>query len=90
MPKEYKTDRKYLKLETEANVFATCLLIPKDLLLKELDEGFDLSIEDDFKKLCKKFDVSGAAMAFRFYLLGRSQTPLTAWKKHLNTEISKS
>lgn len=59
-------------MEAEANIFAVCLLIPKDLLLAEIDKmgGIDLSEDKDMIYLCKKFQVPMAAMALRFQLLG--------------------
>ena len=57
--------------EYEANVFAVCLLIPKDRLIEEINKmgGFDLSDEKELKKLCKLFGVSSTAMSFRLNLL---------------------
>lgn len=60
----------------EANVFAVCLLIPKDKLIEELDKmEFDLGDEknNDLKKLCKTFGVSVQAMAFRLSILKKNE-----------------
>lgn len=58
--------------EYEANVFAVCLLIPRDELIKDLETmTFDLGDEkgEDLKRLCKKYGVSTSAMAFRLSIL---------------------
>lgn len=58
--------------EYEANVFAVCLLIPRDELIKDLETmTFDLGDEksEDLKKLCSKYGVSTTAMAFRLSIL---------------------
>lgn len=59
-------------MEAEANIFAVLLLVPKDLLLKEIDKlgGVDLSEDKDIKHLCKIFQVSISTMTLRFQLLG--------------------
>lgn len=60
------------KREYEANVFAVCLLIPRDELIKDLETmEFDLGDEKgkDLKKLCAKYGVTQAAMAFRLSIL---------------------
>jgi Zn-dependent peptidase ImmA (M78 family) len=60
------------KQEHEANVFAVCLLIPRDELLKDLETmEFDLGDEksEDLKRLCKKYGVSTSAMTFRLSIL---------------------
>lgn len=60
------------KLEREANAFAASILMPRDLLLKDLDKiPFDLGDEQDsIKGLADKFQVSSQAMAFRLSNLG--------------------
>ncbi len=57
----------------EANVFAAYLLIPTELLNKELKamKGIDVSDEKAFKSLCKKFNVSSGVMAFRLTLINK-------------------
>lgn len=58
--------------EYEANVFAVCLLIPKDEIIKDLETmTFDLGDEKgkDLKKLCAKYGVTQAAMTFRLSIL---------------------
>lgn len=59
-------------MEAEANIFAVCLLVPKDLLLAEIDKmgGVDLSEDRDIIHLCKLFQVSISTMTLRFQLLG--------------------
>ena len=57
----------------EANVFAVCLLIPKDKLIEELnkDGGMDLGDAKStrLKSICKKFGVSESALLFRLSLI---------------------
>lgn len=58
-------------LEQEANTFAACILMPEALLAEILsDMEFDLSSEDEIKRLAKIFDVSATAMSFRIINLG--------------------
>ena len=57
-----------LEQEREANAFAAALLMPKDLLLMEIDNViFDLGEEDydAIKSLATKFQVSTQAMTYR-------------------------
>jgi len=57
-------------VEKEANIFAVCLLIPADLLRKELDrKPLDLGDDKRFKELCKLFDVTPAMMTLRMSLM---------------------
>jgi len=61
--------------EYEANVFAVCLLIPRDEIIKDLEKTtFDLGDEksEDLKRLCKKYGVSTIAMAFRLSILNKN------------------
>ncbi|MCF8276992.1 MAG: ImmA/IrrE family metallo-endopeptidase [Flavobacteriales bacterium] len=59
------------KREQEANAFAACILMPKDLVEKEISKNeFDLADNDSLKKLAKKFDVSSIAMSIRLANLG--------------------
>lgn len=53
--------------EQEANEFAAALLMPRDLINKELNkyQGFDLSDNSMIVDLAKKFEVSIPAMTFR-------------------------
>lgn len=57
----------------EANVFAVCLLMPKERLLQELnkDGGMDLSDHRDerLREICKLFQVTPAMLVFRMSLL---------------------
>lgn len=57
-----------LKQEREANAFAAAILMPKEMLLKEIQKfHFDLAGEDEdmIKKLAAKFEVSTQAMTYR-------------------------
>lgn len=59
--------------EIEANAFAAELLMPANLLRKDLDSGgelVDLSDDDAMKALANKYGVSVAAMSFRLANLG--------------------
>lgn len=58
-------------IEAEANAFALCLLIPKELLEREIDKlgGLDLGSDKDMESLCKTFGVSTTAMAVRMNML---------------------
>lgn len=53
-------------LEKEANTFAAYILMPDELLKREIEKiDFDLGSEDDIKNLAKIFDVSAQAMYYR-------------------------
>lgn len=58
-------------VEREASLFALFLLMPKDLLLKEIDKlgGLDYADDTKMKSLCKTFDVSMTALAVRISYL---------------------
>ena len=61
--------------EVQANQFAAALLMPKHMLLSELDGiEFDLADEEEGEKaiaaLAKRFNVSTAAMTYRLLNLG--------------------
>ncbi len=59
------------RMEVEANGFAAALLMPKKLVLEEIQKGdVDLDDEDDIAALAKRFGVSTAAMSFRLVNLG--------------------
>lgn len=52
--------------EVEANRFAAALLMPKELVLREIERNdFDLDDEEDVAELAKRFNVSAAAMSIR-------------------------
>jgi Zn-dependent peptidase ImmA (M78 family) len=52
--------------EQEANSFAAAILMPKEMLVKEIRKNeFNLLEEESVKKLAKLFDVSIAAMTYR-------------------------
>jgi Zn-dependent peptidase ImmA (M78 family) len=55
------------KQDAEANHFAMCLLMPKNLVFKEVQKmgGIDLCDDAPLKELAKKFGVSVAMMAVR-------------------------
>jgi len=54
-------------LEREANYFAMCLLMPRKLLIQEVEKmgGISLVDDDEIKTLAKMFKVSIPAMALR-------------------------
>jgi len=55
-----------LKKEQEANAFAASILMPENILLREIENNkFDLSEERSLKELSKLFHVSSTAMSFR-------------------------
>jgi Zn-dependent peptidase ImmA (M78 family) len=59
------------QMEQEANVFASALLMPSNLLRKEVEKAkLDLASDDAIKKLADKFEVSTTAMAIRISSLG--------------------
>lgn len=59
------------QMEQEANVFASALLMPSNLLRKEVERAkLDLASDDAIKKLADKFQVSTTAMAIRISSLG--------------------
>lgn len=61
--------------EKEANLFAAELLMPEQLLRKELaNKSYDLLEEDGLKVLAKKFGVSSMALTFRLSALGLIKT----------------
>jgi Zn-dependent peptidase ImmA (M78 family) len=57
------------ELEREANIFACCLLMPKQLIEEDLKQGFDLGNDDAAAKLAKKYDVPMNALIYRIWLL---------------------
>jgi len=56
-------------VEKEANYFALCLLMPRDMIMADLAKGVDLSSDKDMKRLCEKYQVSATALAVRISLL---------------------
>lgn len=61
--------------EQEANAFAACILMPRNLVLEELKSNeFDLADVHSLKNLAKKFDVSAIAMSIRLASLGMFST----------------
>lgn len=64
--------------DMEANIFAILLLIPEEMLVMELRKKGGLRIDDkkQFAQLCKKFEVTPAMMAYRFFLLGHKRQTL--------------
>lgn len=59
------------QMEQEANVFASALLMPSNLLRKEVEKAkLDLASDESIEKLAKKFDVSTTAMTIRISNLG--------------------
>lgn len=60
-----------LAMEQEANYFASAILMPTDLLRKEVEsKEMDLGNEDAIKELAKLFEVSTTAMSLRISKLG--------------------
>ncbi len=60
----------------EANVFAVCLLMPKEKLLKEINKDGGLDLAGDNKRInevCKIFGVSQQALAFRLSILKKEK-----------------
>ncbi len=57
------------KMEDEASIFACLLLMPKKFIHEDLKKGLDLGDDEAFKKLCKKYEVSAAQLAFRLHLM---------------------
>ena len=60
-------------IEHEANLFAMELLMPREMLLADLDKVGDFNIEDEttIKKLAKRYRVSEAVMFYRICTLDR-------------------
>lgn len=62
------TDEEHAQREKEANYFAMHLLVPSNMLRKELARigGVDLSGDDgNLKKLARRFGVAETVIAFR-------------------------
>ena len=57
------------EMDHEANYFAMCLLLPKDLVLKEVKQ-LDLCDDDGLKRISRKFGVSLTLMVLRLRDLG--------------------
>lgn len=52
--------------EIEANAFAAAILMPKSMLLQQINEHcLDITDDNDVKKLAEIFKVSSMAMTFR-------------------------
>lgn len=56
------------KLEEEANMFAMLLLMPKEMIKMDLENGIDLTDNKSLTDLAKKYDVPLTAMAVRVAL----------------------
>lgn len=56
-------------LESEANYFAMCLLIPETMLKREIKAmgGIDLADDAQLKQLARKFQVPQGLMALRVH-----------------------
>ena len=64
-------NRREEQIEIEANYFAANLLMPKQLLIKEVRRlDYDDDDDDNIKKLADLFEVSVSAMTFRLINLG--------------------
>lgn len=60
-----------LQMEQEANFFASALLMPTNLLRKEVEKAnLDLASDESIRALANKFQVSTTAMAIRISSLG--------------------
>lgn len=57
------------KIEQEANTFACLLLMPKELIQKDLENEIDLAEGNFFIELAKKYDVPLNALVYRISLL---------------------
>lgn len=58
------------RLEIEANTFASELLMPRELVMREIDAaGIDIDDLAQIEVLTKKFRVSSSAMSYRLALL---------------------
>lgn len=59
------------RIEVQANLFAAALLMPQDLVLREIRHcKFDLGDEDALEQLAATFNVSQQAMSYRLSNLG--------------------
>lgn len=60
------------EMDAEANYFAMCLLMPEDLLRREVQKLQPLDFSDDrkIKKLADKFKVPQACMLIRLGQIG--------------------
>lgn len=64
--RDQETETGEKRQEREANAFAAALLMPKDLLAKEVKENqLDVSHESAIETLAEKFKVSQIAMTYR-------------------------
>ena len=65
--------------DAEANYFAICLLMPRALVIAELDKllSIDPTMDADavVQRLAQKFAVGQVAMTMRLVELGRLSTP---------------
>jgi len=60
------TDATKQAYEKEANAFAASLLMPEQLIIKEVEKTkIDMANEEGLKQLAKIFDVSSIAMSYR-------------------------
>ena len=57
------------EMESEANMFAFFLLMPKTLIEQDLKSDYDLGNDDFVKSLFKKYEVPMNALQYRIYLL---------------------
>lgn len=62
-------------MDQEANYFAMCLLMPRDLMQKELDKLGELDLCDDaaITQLARKFGVSMGMMALRIHQIQKGK-----------------
>ena len=65
------TDKIIEVQEREANMFAMFLLVPDDMLVKDMSSGkYDLSDDSTVARLARRYDVSKEVMAARLALSG--------------------
>ena len=57
------------QMEQEAHLFACLLLMPKELLEKELEKPIDLGSDKDINNLAKLFQVPLTALVYRISVL---------------------
>ena len=60
-----------IDVEKEANIFALCILMPREMIIEDLRKGLDLGSDDDLKMLCEKYGVTSTALTARISLLKR-------------------
>lgn len=71
---ETMDDKKMRALDAEANYFAMCLLMPRELLIEHFQElcpdGLDFENDERLARLAKRFGVSEQLLLRRLHQLG--------------------